>query len=60
MFKYAKYTLFHLLTVPFAIGITLGSNWLYLGLILPSVLSWPVIYYSAMTPQSRTIKRPDC
>lgn len=32
MFKYAKYTLFHLLTVPFAIGLTLGGNWMYLGL----------------------------
>lgn len=32
MFKYAKYTLFHLLTVPFAIGLTLGGDWMYLGL----------------------------
>ncbi len=32
MFKYAKYTLFHMLTVPFAIGLTLGGDWLYLGL----------------------------
>lgn len=32
MFKYAKYTLFHLLTIPFAIGLTLGGDWMYLGL----------------------------
>ena len=32
MFKYAKYTLFHLLTVPFAVGLTLGGDWMYLGL----------------------------
>lgn len=32
MFKYAKYTLFHLLTVPFAIGLTLGGDGMYLGL----------------------------
>ena len=33
MFKYAKFSLFHLLTIPFFIGITLGTQWMALGLV---------------------------
>ncbi len=33
MFKYTKYTLFHMLTIPFGIGVTLGGDWLYAGLV---------------------------
>ncbi|MCH8537915.1 MAG: alkane 1-monooxygenase [Alkalimonas sp.] len=33
MWQYAKFSLFHLLTVPFFVGITLGNQWMALGLI---------------------------
>ena len=32
MFNYIKFSLFHLLTLPFIIGITLGGSWMALGL----------------------------
>ncbi|MDP4536785.1 alkane 1-monooxygenase [Alkalimonas collagenimarina] len=33
MFHYAKFSLFHVLTLPFLIGITLGTYWMSLGLV---------------------------
>ncbi|MBV2129189.1 alkane 1-monooxygenase [Arsukibacterium indicum] len=33
MFNYIKFSLFHLLTLPFIIGITLGGSWMALGLV---------------------------
>ncbi|MAD73594.1 MAG: alkane 1-monooxygenase [Rheinheimera sp.] len=34
MFHYLKFSLFHLLTLPFILGITLGGNWMALGLLV--------------------------
>jgi alkane 1-monooxygenase len=38
MFNYIKFSLFHLLSLPFVVGITLGGSWMALGLLVVLLL----------------------